>query len=79
MSSQGNLSTSRKVRIFNPIHDQLRAQLRSRSEEYTTFDQTTLWVGTYNLNGKPPGSEGLLEWLFPVEGAFSSRSLPEQY
>lgn len=24
-----------------------------------------IWVGTYNLNGKPPGSESLLPWLFP--------------
>lgn len=28
----------------------------------------TLWCGTYNLNGKPPGSESLLPWLFPTSG-----------
>ncbi|GAA5830258.1 hypothetical protein JCM11251_001286 [Rhodosporidiobolus azoricus] len=64
----GNLTTSRKVRVYNPIHDALRAQLRARAEEFTTYESTTIWVGTYNLNGKPPGSESLLPWLFPVEG-----------
>ncbi|GAA6037102.1 hypothetical protein JCM8097_008735 [Rhodosporidiobolus ruineniae] len=66
----GNLATSRKVRVFNPIHDALRLQLRERSSEYTSYEQTTVWVGTYNLNGKPPGSESLLPWLcwFPIAG-----------
>ncbi|GAA5968165.1 hypothetical protein JCM11641_003755 [Rhodosporidiobolus odoratus] len=64
----GNLATSRKVRVYNPIHDALRQQLRARSAEYTSYESTTVWVGTYNLNGKPPGSESLLPWLFPVEG-----------
>ncbi|GJN88599.1 hypothetical protein Rhopal_001565-T1 [Rhodotorula paludigena] len=64
----GNLATSRKVRIFNPIHDTLRAQLRARAAEFTSYEPTTIWVGTYNLNGRPPGSESLLPWLFPVEG-----------
>ncbi|GAA5885405.1 hypothetical protein JCM6882_009606 [Rhodosporidiobolus microsporus] len=64
----GNLATSRKVRVYNPIHDALRAQLRARADEYTTYESTTVWVGSYNLNGKPPGSESLLPWLFPVEG-----------
>ncbi|GAA5848524.1 hypothetical protein JCM8547_004539 [Rhodosporidiobolus lusitaniae] len=64
----GNLATSRKVRIFNPIHDALRQQLLERAKEYTSYKQATVWVGTYNLNGKPPGEEGLLPWLFPVEG-----------
>ncbi|BGP37915.1 Inositol-1,4,5-trisphosphate 5-phosphatase 1 [Rhodotorula kratochvilovae] len=64
----GNLATSRKVRIFNPIHDTLRAQLRTRAAEFTSHEPATLWVGTYNLNGKAPGAESLLPWLFPVEG-----------
>ncbi|GAA6051835.1 hypothetical protein JCM3770_005490 [Rhodotorula araucariae] len=64
----GNLATSRKVRIFNPIHDTLRAQLSARAAEFTTHEPATVWVGTYNLNGKAPGAESLLPWLFPVEG-----------
>ncbi|GAA5845709.1 hypothetical protein JCM9279_006079 [Rhodotorula babjevae] len=64
----GNLATSRKVRIFNPIDDTLRAQLRTRADEFTAHEPATIWVGTYNLNGKAPGSESLLPWLFPVDG-----------
>ncbi|BGP22785.1 inositolor phosphatidylinositol phosphatase [Rhodotorula toruloides] len=64
----GNLATSRKVRIFNPIHDTLRARLRERASEFTTSEATTIWVGTYNLNGKSPGEESLLDWIFPVDG-----------
>ncbi|GAA5965786.1 hypothetical protein JCM21900_004989 [Sporobolomyces salmonicolor] len=64
----GNLATSRKVRVYNPVHDTLRAQLRARAAEYTSFESTSLWVGTYNLNGKAPSSESLLPWLFPVSG-----------
>ncbi|GAA5938180.1 hypothetical protein JCM3775_002909 [Rhodotorula graminis] len=64
----GNLATSRKVRIFNPIDDTLRAQLRARSDEFTSHEPATIWVGTYNLNGKAPGAESLLPWLFPVDG-----------
>ncbi|GAA5910570.1 hypothetical protein JCM5296_002953 [Sporobolomyces johnsonii] len=64
----GNLATSRKVRVYNPIHETLRSQLRARSTEYTSFESTSVWVGTYNLNGKAPSSESLLPWLFPVSG-----------
>lgn len=65
---QGNLATSRKVRIFNPVHDALRARLHARAAEFTTSEPTTIWVGTYNLNGKSPGEESLMDWLFPVDG-----------
>ncbi|GAA6012488.1 hypothetical protein JCM11491_004347 [Sporobolomyces phaffii] len=64
----GNLATSRKVQIFDPLNDTLRTQLKNRSSEYTTYHPTTVWVGSYNLNGKPPSGENLLPWLFPTEG-----------
>lgn len=73
---QGNLATSRKVRIFNPIHDTLRARLRERASEFTTSEPTTIWVGTYNLNGKSPGEESLMDWMFPVDGASRSPLKP---
>lgn len=57
------------MRIFNPIDDTLRAQLRARAEDFTSYEPATIFVGTYNLNGKAPGDESLLPWLFPVEGA----------
>ncbi|KAK4058577.1 Inositol-1,4,5-trisphosphate 5-phosphatase 1 [Microbotryomycetes sp. JL221] len=62
----GNLTTSQKVRVFNPINELLHQQLQEQSSKYTTFEDVTLWVGTYNVNGKNPSSESLLPWLFPL-------------
>lgn len=61
----GHLSSSQKVRVFNPVNDALRTGMRARAAEFTAFEDTTIWVGTYNLNGQGPGSESLLPWLFP--------------
>ncbi|KAI0722816.1 inositol polyphosphate phosphatase [Earliella scabrosa] len=61
----GNLSTQRQVTIFDPIHDSVRAALEHRLAEYSTTKQCTIFVGTWNLNGRPPASESLLPWLFP--------------
>jgi hypothetical protein len=33
----------------------------------------TLWFGTYNLNGRSPGGESLLPWLFPRPGLITPR------
>ncbi|KWU46417.1 DNase I-like protein [Rhodotorula sp. JG-1b] len=71
----GNLATSRRVRIYNPIHESLRSQLREREHEFTTYDTETIWVGTYNLNGRPPSDESLLPWLFPSAGEGPDPSL----
>ncbi|KAG9002050.1 inositol polyphosphate 5-phosphatase [Tulasnella sp. JGI-2019a] len=60
----GNFSTQAQVLIYDPIHDSVRAALADRISEYSTRQKATIFVGTYNLNGKPP-SESLLPWLFP--------------
>uniref|UniRef100_A0A8H8CK11 phosphoinositide 5-phosphatase n=1 Tax=Psilocybe cubensis TaxID=181762 RepID=A0A8H8CK11_PSICU len=60
----GNLSNQLQVTIYDPIHDYVRATLERRSSEYSTTRQCTFFIGTWNLNGKPP-SESLLPWLFP--------------
>ena len=73
---QGNLATSRRVRIYNPIHESLRSQLREHEHEFTTYDTETIWVGTYNLNGRPPSDESLLPWLFPSAGEGDQANLP---
>ncbi|KAK7470419.1 Inositol-1,4,5-trisphosphate 5-phosphatase 1 [Stygiomarasmius scandens] len=62
----GNLSTQRQVTIFDPIHDSVRAALERRIHEYSSMKKSTIFVGTWNLNGRPP-SESLLPWLFPRE------------
>ncbi|EIW61212.1 DNase I-like protein [Trametes versicolor FP-101664 SS1] len=61
----GNLSTQRQVTIFDPIHDSVRAALENRLSEYSTTKQCTIFIGTWNLNGRPPPTESLLPWLFP--------------
>ncbi|KAI9000860.1 DNase I-like protein [Trametes punicea] len=61
----GNLSTQRQVAIFDPIHDSVRVALENRLSEYSTTRQCTIFVGTWNLNGRSPSSESLLPWLFP--------------
>ncbi|KAF9076927.1 inositol polyphosphate phosphatase [Rhodocollybia butyracea] len=63
----GNMSSQRQVTIFDPIHDSVRAALDQRLPEYSHTKRATIFVGTWNLNGRPP-SESLLPWLFPREG-----------
>lgn len=72
--AQGYLNTSQKVRVFNPINDTLHENLQARASEYTSYEPIWIWVGTYNLNGKGPGTESLLPWLFPADGAWSPTS-----
>jgi hypothetical protein len=60
------------VRVFDPINDLLRSRLKDQASQYTTYEDVTIFTGTYNLNGKSPGSESLLPWLFPVAGGEGS-------
>ncbi|KAI5119505.1 hypothetical protein M0805_002441 [Coniferiporia weirii] len=60
----GNLSHQRAVTIYDPIHDTVNAALARRLSEYSSTKLSTIFVGTWNLNGRPP-SESLLPWLFP--------------
>ncbi|KAJ7752739.1 SacI homology domain-containing protein [Mycena maculata] len=64
----GNMSNQRSVTIFDPIHDSVREALENRLNEYSSTKQCTVFVGTWNLNGRPP-SESLLPWLFPRDSA----------
>ncbi|CUA69373.1 hypothetical protein RSOLAG22IIIB_03896 [Rhizoctonia solani] len=60
----GNMNTQRQVTIFDPIHDSVRAALAERLPEYSSPHKCQIFVGTWNLNGRPPADE-LLPWLFP--------------
>ncbi|KAI0321997.1 SacI homology domain-containing protein [Amylostereum chailletii] len=65
----GNLSSQQQVSIFDPIHDSVRAVLEQRVNslpEYSSTRPCSIFVGTWNLNGRPP-SESLLPWLMPRE------------
>ncbi|KIJ37381.1 hypothetical protein M422DRAFT_211433 [Sphaerobolus stellatus SS14] len=60
----GNMTRQVPVTIFDPIHDSVRVALNQRLAEYSTTEPKTIFIGTWNLNGRPP-SESLLPWLFP--------------
>ncbi|PPR04035.1 hypothetical protein CVT24_010610 [Panaeolus cyanescens] len=60
----GNLSNQRQVTIYDPVHDYVKVMLEQRLSEYSTTKQCKFFIGTWNLNGRPP-SESLLSWLFP--------------
>jgi len=61
----GNLSGQHKVIVFDPVHDAVHQALESRASEYSSYSNASLLIGTFNLNGKLPGSESLLPWLVP--------------
>jgi hypothetical protein len=45
----------------------IHTQLRLREAEYTDERPVSLFIGTWNVNGKPPGAAPLQAWLV-VEG-----------
>ncbi|KZT42995.1 phosphatidylinositol phosphate phosphatase [Sistotremastrum suecicum HHB10207 ss-3] len=60
----GNLSSQHPTTIFDPVHDTVSAVLKARVSEYSTVRNSTIFVGTWNLNGRHP-SESLVPWLWP--------------
>ncbi|KAG8690428.1 inositol polyphosphate 5-phosphatase [Ceratobasidium sp. 423] len=60
----GNMNTQKQVTIFDPVHDSVRAALTERLPEYSSPHKCQIFVGTWNLNGRPPVDK-LLPWLFP--------------
>ncbi|OAA65010.1 endonuclease/Exonuclease/phosphatase [Cordyceps fumosorosea ARSEF 2679] len=73
----GRLIGQAPVHLFDPISDFISAELSKRSDEYTSFENINLWVGTFNLNGKTEGiGQDLSPWLFPPE---VSEELPDIY
>ncbi|KAJ4864163.1 sacI homology domain-containing protein [Trichoderma breve] len=54
------------VHLFDPISDYVSLELARRSEEFTSFKNISIWVGTFNLNGRTEGIDhDLSPWLFP--------------
>jgi synaptojanin len=52
------------VELYDPISDYVNSQLAARADEFSHIESLQIWVGSYNLNGKPP-TENLSHWLFP--------------
>ncbi|CAO1626593.1 unnamed protein product [Sympodiomycopsis kandeliae] len=60
----GNMANQRTVEVYDPLHDSVAAELKSRLDEYSTETEITIFAGTWNLNARAPG-ESLLPWLMP--------------
>ncbi|MCJ1474688.1 inositol polyphosphate 5-phosphatase [Lambiella insularis] len=62
----GRLVNQAPVQLYDPINDYVASELTRRSHEYTTSDVISIWVGTFNLNGRGRGTrEDLSSWLCP--------------
>ncbi|KAI1082757.1 SacI homology domain-containing protein [Whalleya microplaca] len=64
----GRLVGQNPVHLFDPIIDYISGELGKRSSEYSSTESITMWVGTFNLNGRTDGiDEDLSPWLCPKE------------
>ena len=62
----GRLVGQAPVHLFDPISDYVSAELSRRSAEFTSTKDISMWVGTFNLNGRTEGiDEDLSPWLHP--------------
>ncbi|KAI8288642.1 Inositol-1,4,5-trisphosphate 5-phosphatase 1 [Colletotrichum sp. SAR11_57] len=64
----GRLVNQAPVLLFDPISDYVSGELTKRSAEYSSVQDITMLVGTFNLNGRTEGVESdLAQWLSPDE------------
>ncbi|KAI1341616.1 SacI homology domain-containing protein [Xylariaceae sp. FL0016] len=64
----GRLVGQAPVHLFDPISDFVSMELSKRTTEYSSTDNITMWVGSFNLNGKTSGiNDDLSPWLLPHE------------
>ncbi|RMY60239.1 hypothetical protein D0865_01640 [Hortaea werneckii] len=62
----GRLIGQMPVHLYDPINDYVTAELSRRAIEYTNQEQISIFVGTFNLNGKTNGiHDDLSSWLCP--------------
>ncbi|MCJ1387033.1 inositol polyphosphate 5-phosphatase [Xylographa soralifera] len=62
----GRLVNQAPIQLYDPINDYVMTELKRRSQEYTSNEIISIWVGTFNLNGKGKGTgEDLTAWLCP--------------
>ena len=64
------MSHQSPVTIHDPVHDSIASEMKTRMGEYSQKVQIDVFVGTYNLNGKPPSGESLDSWLRFDKGMF---------
>ncbi|KAI0540674.1 SacI homology domain-containing protein [Xylaria digitata] len=64
----GRLVGQAPVHLFDPISDFVSMELSKRSSQFSSTEPITLWVGTFNLNGRTNGiDDDLSSWLWPRE------------
>ncbi|KAK3718355.1 Inositol-1,4,5-trisphosphate 5-phosphatase 1 [Vermiconidia calcicola] len=74
----GRLMGQQPVNLYDPINDWVTTEVSRRAGEFTSSEQISIWIGTFNLNGKSTGvAEDLSPWLCPKTE--SQQSLPEIY
>ncbi|KAK4540308.1 hypothetical protein LTR36_009620 [Oleoguttula mirabilis] len=62
----GRLIGQMPVHLYDPINDWVTAELNRRAPEYSASEQMSIFVGTFNLNGKTHGiNDDLSAWLCP--------------
>ncbi|KAI5466610.1 SacI homology domain-containing protein [Mariannaea sp. PMI_226] len=62
----GRLVGQGPVHLFDPISDFVSYELTKRSAEFSSTTSISMWVGTFNLNGRTEGIDhDLGPWLFP--------------
>lgn len=65
----GNLSGQKPVKVFDPLNDTIKSMLYDRRTDYSQTIPLSIWVGTYNLNGRAPptaDNDELMAWLCPI-------------
>ncbi|KAF6834071.1 SacI domain and endonuclease/exonuclease/phosphatase, partial [Colletotrichum musicola] len=64
----GRLVNQAPVLLFDPISDYVSSELTKRSAEFSSVQDITMLVGTFNLNGRTEGVDHDLSlWLCPEE------------
>ncbi|RYO87657.1 hypothetical protein DL766_001335 [Monosporascus sp. MC13-8B] len=64
----GRLVGQTPVQLYDPISDFVSAELAKRVSEYSSTETITIWVGTFNLNGRTNETgDDLSSWLWPPE------------
>ena len=63
----GRLMDQYPVHLYDPITDYVNSELNHRQNEYTSSETISVWVGTFNLNGKSTGvNQDLRPWVWPT-------------
>lgn len=56
------------VQIFDPSSDYVTGKLKECESSYTSYNEISIFTGTYNVNaGTPTSIKDLSSWLFPPE------------